>query len=237
MSAKPKAKATFEIDNTAMLAEPAATVATEAPVRLNWPASTETRELETELNDDQIIERGRLLVDHLRKADSLANQKKASADHFKALIEAEEETIEALSIIVKAGKDRCQVPCHWVFQANGPDKELIGFAYHSELKTLVRDDTGAVVEIKPITPEDRQINLPLGDEEAHQVNMQAITDAGYTLVETPEGHENPSPFILTAPGGEVCGFEADSIADAAVEAVKIAQTGWPKMQTEKDPAE
>lgn len=113
-----------------MLEQPAAMQPTETPVRLEWPESTETRELDTDLNDEQLVERGLSLVMHLGEAESLANQKKSSAERFKILIEEQQEKIDTLSLAIRAKKDRIKVPCRWVFQSNGYDADGV-LLFHS----------------------------------------------------------------------------------------------------------
>lgn len=222
-----KSRKTTQAEQDKMLETPAGSaVTTEPPLRLDWPESTEVRELNVELTEPQLIEQGRTLVDYLRECEDLVQKKKASADSFKSRIEAVEKKIEEVSLVVKSGKDRREMMCKWLFQTNGfdPAGEPI---FHSELKTLVRSDSGEVVEIKPITSEDRQVNLPLGEEESLEINMKAITDAGHELKESPPDCELDSAFVLEGPDGSVTPIYADSLAEAAVEARKHLATPAP----------
>ena len=211
---------TTDAEKDQMLETPAgAAIATETPFRADWPESTETRELNVSLTDDQIIEQSRVLIDKLREVETLTAAKKASADNYKTRIEEVEQKIEDVSIVVKSGKDRRQVPCRWLWQTNNFDASGAAI-FHSEMKTLIREDTGEVVEVKPITFEDRQVNLPLGDEETLEMNQKAIMAAGYTLEETPDDSTLESPFVMIAPDGGETPIQADSMAEAAAKARK-----------------
>ena len=215
-----------------MLEQPAAMQPTETPVRLEWPESTEVRELDTDLNDEQLVERGLSLVMHLGEAESLANQKKSSAERFKVLIEEQQEVIDTLSLAIRAKKDRIKTPCRWVFQSNGYDADG-ALLFHSELKTLVREDTGAVVEIKPITADDRQLHLALGDEETLDGIKQQIEDAGFEVVEAPgEPGDGEAPFLLVGPNGS-SPIHADSMAAA----LRIAAAEWSEQSAPTDEAD
>lgn len=205
---------------------------TETPVRLDWPEATEVRPLDTDLNDDQIVTKARELVDSIRKVEALADQKKANAEHFKALIEDEEKRKDELQNIVKSGKDRTDTICRWHFQTNGIN-ELGELLFHSELKTLVREDTGAVVEIKPITADDRQLHLQLGEVESLDSLIQQLADAGFEVVETPgEPGDDEAPFLMVGLNG--CSpIQADSMASA----LRLAVAELALMQDNADAAQ
>lgn len=217
---------TTKAEQNQMLETPTGS-ATESPVRADWPESTEVRELSVSLTEPEINETARDLVDRLREVESLNASKKASADHYKSKIEEVEKKIEDLSTVVKSGKDRRSIPCRWLFQTNNFDASGAAI-FHSEMKTLIREDTGEMVEVKPITSEDRQMNLPLSDEETMEVNMDAIADAGFTLAETTDG---TAPFLLTSPFGEQSEIHADSMAEAAAKARALLPAAKPDEET------
>jgi hypothetical protein len=62
---------------------------------------------------------------------------------------------------------------------------------------------------------------PASAEELLEVNMTALTDAGFSLIETPDDSPAETPFVLVAPDGDETPIEADSMAEAAVQARAI----------------
>ena len=51
--------------------------------------------------------------------------------------------------------------------------------------------------------------------------MTALTDAGFSLIETPDDSTAETPFVLVDPDGDETPIEADSLAEAAVQARTI----------------
>lgn len=217
-----KARKTTDEEKEQMLNTPAGTAAplADAAPRLDWPASTETREVTVTLTDEEHIQVGFDLIQQINRTTALVANKKASAKEYAIKIDESKEKETEITEAYQTGKARRRVACTWHFQTNGFDAagNLIP---HSELKTLVRDDTGEKVEVVPITAEDRQLILPLGEEESLEVNMEAIVDAGYSLAETPNDSEWDAPFVLTDPEGNETPIDADSKAEAAAAARRL----------------
>lgn len=217
MSKKTKTKSDVMLEEPAGDAVPGNTV--DVP-KIDWPASTANRELGVELTDEEAHEEALKLIREMRHAESLRQQKKAAAKDYDARIEGVEKAIEDLSGIVQTKQLRREVPCHWVFESHGINEDGTP-KFHSGMKTLVRDDTGEAVEVTPITQDDRQMILPIGDEEAYQLNMKAIEAAGYRLGEMPDNDETDAAFALTTPDGEDLPIHADSLMDAAAHAITL----------------
>jgi len=216
-----KPRKTTDEEKEQMLETPAgAAPAEDAAPRLDWPASTETREVTVVLTDEEHINVGFDLIKQINRTASLVASKKASAKEYAIQIDESKEKETEISEAYLTGKARRRVSCTWHFQTNGFDSEG-NLIPHSELKTLVRDDTGEKVEVVPITAEDRQLILPLGEEESLEVNMEAIIDAGYSLMETPNESDLDSPFVLTDPDGNETPIDADSKAEAAAAARRL----------------
>ena len=221
--AKPTTKKETKKDNGTLgglLESPAGTTA--APVRMPWHESTETRELPVLLTESAVIERARRMIDERRECEALADAKKASADRYKILIEEKEAEITISEDIVKTGKERAMIACRWIFEANGVDE--IGKAnYHSDMKTLVREDTGEAVEVRPITNEDRQVSLPLEPGSlADNVKLEMLTAAGWTVQETPEGTtDHEAAFEASGEAGERHPLYCDSMAEAIENAAAL----------------
>lgn len=214
-------------------------MAGEAPIRPDWPEATERREVTVTLTDDERITVGLDHIKQIGRTTALTAEKKATAKQYSIEIDESKQKEAEISEAYLSGKARRMVSCTWKFQSNGYDANGV-LLYHSELKTLVRDDTGEVVEIKPITAEDRQLILPLGEEESLEVHMAAITAAGYTLGETPNDSDHDEPFLLTAPDGNETPIQADSMAEAAAIAQKhlpAAAEEAPETETQEEPSE
>lgn len=209
-----KSRKTTESEKDQMLETPAGITAAPAD-RLTWHESTETRELPVELSQTEVIERACLMIDQHREAEALADQKKASADRFKALIEEKEAEIKISEDVVKTGKERAEVACRWIFEANGVD-EIGAAIYHSDMKTLIREDNGQAVEVRPITNEDRQVSLPLEmGSMIDQVKVDLLAKEGWTVRETPEGTtDHDAPFEAVGAEDERRSIWADSLGEA-----------------------
>ena len=67
------------------------------------------------------------------------------------------------SNIVSDGKEERSVECRWIYECSGIDSHSGKEIYHPEKKTLIRLDTGKVVEVRDILQDERQMSL-LPDE-------------------------------------------------------------------------
>ena len=215
---KPKTKDTGSLAE--MLEAPAGV--TTPPVRLTWHESVETRELPVDLSETAVIERARQMITERRECDALADAKKASADKYKVLIEAKEAEITISEDVVNTGKTRVLVPCRWIFEANGVD--AIGAPqYHSDMKTLLREDTGEAVQVLPITNEDRQVSLPLEmGSMADKVKTSLLAAAGWTVRETPaETTDHEAGYEAIGEAGERHPLYCDSLGEAIEQAAAM----------------
>lgn len=184
-----------------------------------WPESTETRELNVDLTDEEAHEEALKLIHQLQRVDKLGKEKKASAKEFDTQIGEAETEIARLQAIVLSKQDRREVACHWVFEANGLN-DLGNANHHTGMKTLVRDDTGTVVEVLPITGDDRQMVLPISDEEQHADNLAKLKALGYTVGESSDDIEHDAAFQAVNPEkGHTLPIYADNLAEAAAIAV------------------
>lgn len=188
----------------APLESPAGTAVDTPRAVIEWPESTETRELDVSLSDEEAAERGKTLVQCLKEKASLVSQKKASAKEYDATIETVEEQIEKYSTVVQTQVERRAILCKWLHEVNGFDKDGKEIR-HSEVKTLVRVDSGALVEVKPITSEERQMVLPLSDDERFAHDLDYLTTRGWEVVENPDSDED-MPWQARKPGSEEVPF-------------------------------
>lgn len=215
-----------------MLEQPAGEPVGEPQTGIDWPEATETRELPIELSDEQAHDFALDLIDTMQGVSALEREKKAEAKEFDRRISEKETRIEELQGIVRSKQSRGQVACHWEFEANGHDPDG-NLKFHSGMKTLIRDDTGEAVEIKEINSADRQMVLPLSEQESHDANVKTLAAMGYTVEETPDDVEHNGAFqAVHSDGGATVPIYADSLIEA--EGIAVAQlTAAAKAQAEE----
>ncbi len=146
------------------MAKTTLTVVDTNPAKFDWPQSTDKRLLSVVLNPSEIESYGRLMANTIPDLAQLESEAKSAADTFKAKIKAIECQQFVFSKIIREGREDRQVDCEWIFECAGIDAgtgERIG---HPDKKTLIRCDTGEVVEIRDITTDDRQMALLADDE-------------------------------------------------------------------------
>lgn len=207
---------------------PAGTATETAASAIDWPESTETRQLDVELTDEEAHEQALKLIERMRHSKALQREKKASAKEFDNQIDEVEQEVLNLTEVVDSKRLRRDVSCFWLFEVNGHDKDG-NCIMHSGMKTLFRSDNGAVVESLPISQEDRQMVLPLDDAETLKLNLEKLKELGWSVMEAPDDIEHDSPFqAVNADSGVTTPIRADSLA-GAVQAVldSIAHGAFP----------
>ncbi len=135
----------------------------EAP-KPQWPEATEKRLLRCDLKDADIKDLGKANASLGAEIDALEDRKKASSSAYKAQIEEREARRRGNENAIRSGFVERDVPCHWIFEASGLESDGSPI-FHPDKKTLVRDDTDEVVEIKGISEDERQMALPLDAED------------------------------------------------------------------------
>lgn len=131
-------------------------------LQLNWPKAETVRDLGVPLTRDELGQAARELAATIGMIDVLEERKKSAVDAIKQEIAEQEATQHRLAMLVNRGADEKPVSCVWVFAVAGRN-DAGQFVRDDNMKTLVRKDTGDVVEIRAITNDDRQMNL-LSDE-------------------------------------------------------------------------
>ncbi|MEN3940696.1 hypothetical protein WJU23_05325 [Prosthecobacter sp. SYSU 5D2] len=151
----PKAKSTpllLEEENTQ-----------EAP-KPSWPESQEHRILRCDLSEKETQIYGKEQAELHQEIDSLEEEKKSSASNYKARIEEKGARARRIGNYITSGWQEKDVQCSWIYETAGRDQATGEMIFHPEKKSLVRDDTGEVVEIREITNEERQMALPMDTE-------------------------------------------------------------------------
>lgn len=129
-------------------------------LQLNWPKSETVRQLGVPLSKEELGKAAHELVDTIRRIGELEDEKKQAADRIRSLILSQERDQNRLIALVERGADEKDVPCVWVFSVRGRD-DFGEFITDGNYKTLVRKDTGEVVECRAVTEEDRQMQMEI----------------------------------------------------------------------------
>jgi len=191
----------------------------------DWPESTERRELPVKLTETAQIEKAVEYVHAQRAVENAIEAKKHAAKMAAKEIEEMEKARDELGYVVETGKTRQMVHCRWVFESNGLDGAGLPL-HHSAMKTLVREDTGEVVEIKPISEEDRQMILPLSEEESAEAAEAFVKAAGYEVREALPEDGHALAFSMFGGDGKLWAILADSIAGAWIAAKGLVNEIW-----------
>lgn len=183
-----------------------------------WPESLEKRSVLVEFDDHDRSEIAVQMGECTLERNAVKERKKNSNAAFQAEIDAYDEKLtQFASSLEKNGENR-EVQCRWVFETAGANDagELIPDAGH---KTLVRVDTGAVVQVARITDEDRQGDLLHGlHDKSEDECLAVLTEYGAAIGEREKPEEGQSAFFLQ----EADGTETDLVADNRLAALRAA---------------
>jgi hypothetical protein len=125
-----------------------------------WPNATENRTLRCTLSGDELGAKSNEMARTQIDLCALEEQKKVVISEYSAREKEKKARINVLAQTISSKAEERQVPCEWRFEQSGIDAARQPIR-HPEHKTLVRTDTGDVVEITRITDSDRQMALPL----------------------------------------------------------------------------
>jgi hypothetical protein len=184
-----------------------------------WPVSTEGRSLiapHTDHHRSEIALQMGKLQEH---KESVEDAKKASASNFKAQLDSLEERMSQYAAVLAAGGERRTVPCRWIFETSGRDSDG-EWVRHAEYKSLVREDTGEVVETVRISEDDRQATLELGDDEAALEAL--LAERGWVLKERESVEDEQTPFFIESLPDAGAYIAMDTPGDSRLAALKAA---------------
>lgn len=108
------------------------------------------RNLPCRLTREELLEKGKTQAELLKRKGELENEKKRCADDFKARLSEVDSQMTVLSNEISTGVQYRNVPITIVI--GEPD---------ADHKTISRDDTCEVIETSNLTPEERQLILPM----------------------------------------------------------------------------
>lgn len=166
---------------------------------VGWPTNKkEGRELRCQLNELEIKQYGREQAEAIQAISHLEDAKKASAARYKSEIEEKQARCSVLSQYVTSGWIEREVSCTWMYEFSGRD-EKGKYIPDPSKKILVRDDTGAVVTVCPITDGERQLVFPLEDPRKEPEQPKKPEPKG----KKPEKAQAPAGEAFTVlPGGQ-----------------------------------
>jgi hypothetical protein len=107
----------------------------------------EYRTLAVALTDDELKQKGDILVCRIQERDDVEQARKAAADGFKEHLKEIGGDISSLARQVRTRQEERVVTCMW-------ERDDSRYAM-----ILVRQDTGELVETRPMTDEERQREL------------------------------------------------------------------------------
>lgn len=107
----------------------------------------ENRELPVKLTEDQLLKVARKMVEVEDKIGGFTTKKKDSADYYKGLIDVEAKKVRDYASMIRSGEMYKDISCTVYFVQEGMKVETI------------RDDTGEVVESRPMTDHEKQLDM------------------------------------------------------------------------------
>lgn len=106
------------------------------------------RDLEVSLTDAERLKRNEDLLEAMQARDDLKSQKSEATSQINASIKISEGRVKDLAIALRSGKEKRPVRC------------TERFLFETNTVEIVRADTGAVIEKRAMTPEERTPTLP-----------------------------------------------------------------------------
>jgi hypothetical protein len=107
----------------------------------------ETRTLPVRLTEDEITQRGRAIAKFVKDQTEIEEAKKTAMSGFKEKLDVCAESIGKLSRSITTGEEDREVECHW-------NKD-----FGRRVADLIRNDTGEVVETRPLSADEMQEKL------------------------------------------------------------------------------
>lgn len=114
----------------------------------------EYRTLPVSLSDDDVKQKGDVLATRIEQLDDIEQRRKASADSFKEQQKEAQGDIASLARQVRTRLEHRVIGCAW----ERDDARLS--------MLLVRQDTGEIVETRPMCDDERQHSLPIDSRAA-----------------------------------------------------------------------
>lgn len=135
------------------------------------------RVLDCVLTDMELIQRAKTMSQTMNKKVAADDKLKSATTQIKAEIAQLESEIKSLQVVVSSGKEFREIECK------------IDYDWDKRIKSVVRTDTGVIVE-EDIIPESEL-----------QEHFKFLEDENKAIMSIPENEAEP----LTAPIGEAVG--------------------------------
>lgn len=155
------------------IATPTAEAAPAETPTPQWQESTENRCLRCTVKPSEMNDLAKEQSELIQEVDSLEEAKKASASQYKAHIDEKSARARRIAGHITNGWIEKDVKCEWKFECSGFDSATGEPIYHPEKKALIRLDTGEVVEVRDITNDERQLALPIEQEQPQEAEAEA----------------------------------------------------------------
>jgi hypothetical protein len=131
--------------------------------------------LEVDLVDEQRLAYGRELAQLDADIETLEGEKREATKSFRDSIREKKARARQVSRILREGKDEQEVPVQW------------NYKWSEGTKTLIRTDTGAVVERGTITDDERQMAFEMGETKAEaQLREMMLTEKPQRQIDVEE---------------------------------------------------
>lgn len=111
----------------------------------------EYRTLPVTLNEDELKQKGDVLATRIDERSKLDAARKASSEHFKEQLKEIDGDIESLARQLRERQERRVISCLW----DRDDSRMS--------MLLVRQDTGEIVDTRPMRDDERQEPLFTGE--------------------------------------------------------------------------
>lgn len=125
----------------------------------------EYRTLSVDLTDEELNQKRDILVTRLDELDVVEQQRQAAAAGFKEQLKEIRGDIGSLAREVRTRKSSRVTACMW-------ERDDARFSM-----VLVRQDTGEIVDTRPMHDDERQLVFPVGSADAAQVSAPPTSSA------------------------------------------------------------
>lgn len=154
----------------------------------HYREETCTRYLKVPFADSERETHAKQLAETFDQISAVEADKKAATSEFNHRIEEVEARQKRLSGFVRDGYRQSEVNCKWHFERAGVDSNTKELIYHPNMKTLLREDNGEVVEVIPMAQTDYQ-KEELSEEVARTASPPVPTPEPQPPTHTPPPSE------------------------------------------------
>lgn len=170
------------------------------------PIDSLIKSLSVKLNETELALRGKELAEAMTKRDGLDDAKKCFLDQWKDDVAEADTRVTELRGVCMSGQEYRPIECKLVKD------------FSRGVREIVRIDTGAVIESKVMTTEERQVSLPI-DAKAKTEPAPAPTLPGKACEGCSMADGNHHPECVVAHG------EPEEPVEAAPEQAEIKPDG------------